>query len=67
MTMAHPIETLDAALAQALADEETTLATASTIELARSLAERLAIVYQEIAIAQGLQNIAEATGTADER
>jgi hypothetical protein len=51
MTMAHPIETLDAALAQALSDEETTLATASTIDLACSLAERPVIVYQEIAMA----------------
>jgi hypothetical protein len=51
MTMAHPIETLDAALAQALADEGTTLATASTIDLACSLAERPVIVYQEIAMA----------------
>jgi hypothetical protein len=58
--MAHSIEAPDTALAQALADEETTLAIASTIELARSLAERLAIAYQEVAMAQGLQNIAEA-------
>ena len=43
-----------------MADEETTLAAASTIELACSLAERPAIAYQEIAMAQGLQNIVEA-------
>jgi hypothetical protein len=60
ITMTHLIEAQDAALAQSLADEETTLATASTIELTRSLAERPTIVYREIAMAQGLQNIAEA-------
>jgi hypothetical protein len=57
--MVHSVEALDATLAQALVDEETTLATASTIELARSLAEHPTIVHQEIAMAQGQQNIAD--------
>lgn len=48
----------DAAIAQALAEEETTLATASNIELARRLAERPATLYQEIGFEQGRQNIA---------
>lgn len=51
-------ESHDAALAQALAEEEITLATASDIELARRLAERPAFVYQEIALEQGQQNVA---------
>ena len=38
--MAHPVKTQDAALAQALADEETALAAASNIGLAPSLAKR---------------------------
>jgi len=51
-------ESHDAALAQALAEEEITLATASNIELARRLAERPTFVYQEIALEQGQENIA---------
>jgi hypothetical protein len=58
--MDHHHESQDAAIAQALAEEEITLATASNIELARRLAERPAIVYQEIAFEQGQQNIAQA-------
>ena len=50
----------DVALAQALMEEETTLATASTIELARKLAERPAPVYQEIALEEGQRNLAQA-------
>jgi hypothetical protein len=53
-------ECQDAAIAQTLAEEEITLATASSIELARRLAERPAIVYQEIAFEQGRQNSIEA-------
>jgi hypothetical protein len=56
--MAQHDESHDAALAQALAEEEITLATASDIELARRLAERPAFVYQEIALEQGQQNVA---------
>jgi hypothetical protein len=53
-------ESQDAAIARAVAEEENTLATASTIELARRLAERHAIVYQEIVIEEGQRNIAQA-------
>jgi hypothetical protein len=58
-------ESQDAAIAQALA-EEITLATASNIELARRLAERPAIFYQEIVVEQGERNICTNLGTAGE-
>ena len=51
-------ESDDVAIALALTEEENTLATASNIELARRLAERPAVVYQEIAIEEGQSNLA---------
>jgi hypothetical protein len=53
-------ESHDTALAQALAEEETTFVTASNIEHARKLTQRPAFLYQEIVFGQGEQNVARA-------